>query len=318
MKFGKGQNLTEYTLPIVLVVIASGAMLFGPNLANTMLGQINNANSGELEGKSIRIKSLGDVNKIPGVVIPQDNEFSNLPGKSYTVTLSNGQTVSLNMADPEAVAEIMGGNGITGNSLSALDQLIEDLRTKDPSDPKIPMLSALSEKGRTIRDLQALIEAKLPPGGFENPEARTHFYDTTTIHYNGEDIPISSIAGKLNWFYNDHPDYNTNHQELAYEANLLFYDGYKPDAGHDPTAPINQFMDQLSAIRNSDLFQDPAMKSLVNEVLAKQIFLSSVQTLFAPTKADVVTLVERTGISSDKLCKVSSAVSCDADSNPSG
>lgn len=307
MKCNSGQNIVEYALPLALIVVITGAWLTVPGLF------VSHSFNGSLQGKTLMIQPLGTIsssNITEGMV----NSYQETTGRPMQLTMRDGQTLSLRLREPEIVAEAQGGNGITENALATLDQLIAELTALNPDDPKIPMLSQLSSHGHEIKDLQAAIEARFPPGGFEDADERTAFFQNKTIQYHGQEIPIVSVIGKLNWFFNDHPDYNTRVNEFAYEANESFFKNYRPDPKNDPTAPINRFMDQLSVIRNSQLFQDPAMKTMVDDILARQIFLSSGQTLFAPTKRDVQTLVNRTHLNSDNLCSLSRYVSCSPNS----
>jgi hypothetical protein len=309
MQKASGQQIAEYVLPLGLIVVMGGVLFSATSLPDLLRQQMGNALSADGDGGAMRVRAMGTLSN--GMMPPAlATEWSHLPSKVLTATLADGTEVNLQLANPEAVAETSGGRGITQNALSALDLLIEQLRQQDPEDPRIPPLAELSKRGHVIGDLQALIESTYPPEGFANGKARTDFYQTQTIEFNGQVMTIMAAGGQLNYYYGINEKFNEGRDELVYEPNNGFYENYKSKKSDNHDAPVISFMNQLEAIRGSDLFKDPTMKALINDVLARQIYMSSVQTLFAPTHEDVVTLVKKTKIGSDNICRVSRFVSC--------
>lgn len=305
-----GSQLAEYVLPLSLIVVMGGVLFSATSLPDLLRQQMGNTLFAEQDGGAIKVRAMGTLSDGMNNPAAFLSEWSHLPSNVLTATLADGTEVNLQLAHPEAVAETSGGRGVTQNALSALDLLIEQLRQQDPDDPRIPPLAELSSRGHVIGDLQALIESTYPPQGFANGKERTHFYNTQTIEFNGQVMTIMEAGGQLNYFYDQNQKFNEGRDELIYGANNTFYETYKGKSTRNDDAPVISFMNQMEEIRGSELFKDPTMKALINDVLARQIYMSSVQTLFAPTHEDVVTLVKKTRLGSDNICKVSRFVKC--------
>lgn len=303
----KGQNLTEFILPASITLVTVGILVSGTPLLDAMFQALNGSVNGEQQGKTIQVKALGSLSS---PVVSQDVPFPSLSGKIMTFTLANGQQISINLADPEAVAEVAGGNGVTGNALSALDQLIAQLTEANPEDPKIPPLAELSRRGHLIQEMQALVEGQFPPEGFKSPSQRDKFLAETTVTFQGKEMALIDVVRQLNYFYYSSSDSYYKSGNMVNSLVPVIYEHYKPREKDDPNVPIISFMNQLHEIRHSDQFQDPAMQALVNEILAKQIFVSAEQTIYTPTKEQVGELVEDTEVNSKRICKLSKFHNC--------
>jgi hypothetical protein len=70
-------------------------------------------------------------------------------------------------------------------------------------------------------------------------------------------------------------------------------------------------MIQMNAMRDSSVLKnDPVLHTLVNDILANQIYYSSVNTLYAPDKDSVDRLQEKSETRSEDLCNVSRYIEC--------
>jgi hypothetical protein len=192
--------------------------------------------------------------------------------------------------------------------------LIKELREKNPEDARIPVLAELSARGHKIKAAQALLTSKFPPGGFKDSRERNDFLKNTRVVFEGKEQSLLDLAGQMNWFYNRSKEHNRHADEYAYGANPGFYENYRTESQNDPDALINRFMDQMVTVRNSSVMDDPAIGALVDDVLAKQIYLSSTQTLFVPTKEDSVKLVDKTKMGANFICKISRFIQCGGES----
>lgn len=309
-----GQNMVEFALPAMIIGIGVLSVMMNPAWVTAFQGEFASNNKATMDNRRLVSESYAHIS---GTNLAGEYMFPNVAGQEMTVPLSNGKSLKLNFKNPEDLVEVTGNDGLTTNALMALDQLIAQLTAQNPDDPKIPVLKELSKRGYAIRDAQTLIQQMLPPGEFESLDARTAFMKGHTVNFQGQDYTLQELAGQMNWFYQKNPTYNEHARELAYGANNGgFFEGYNPnerDNVEHSDALIIQFMNQLDTVRNDPGFSGAdgqTVQALVNDVLAKTVFLSSVQTLFVPTKADQSTLVEKTDLSSRSICHFSRFASC--------
>lgn len=317
-----GQSLTEYSLVIGLVILGAtgGLMLLGQNVSTQMQSSLAIAGN-----PSPLVASSGNNNLQP-LSAASGNPFANFPGKTITLDLGEGRVLNLNYANPPAVAESVGGNGVTENALAALDQMIAQLKTLDPDNPVISDLVALSKEGHSIKFVQRAIEAKFPAEGFPDNESRYKFVTDPT---NTITLPNGQVMTMLDAM--DSLSFNNGRSVAKEQKNALFYRNadYQADLesvktdffigsfnnregySYSDENPIARFINQVKAVEANAFVQShPALKTLVVETLSQDIYLSSNHTHLAPNKADVKQLAETTRENANQICTQASSASC--------
>lgn len=304
-----GQNLSEYLLPLALVGIIGIVSL------SSIAGNLNGMFTNMIGTAKKPISSPGNTNAPANSV---SNPFPNLPGKLVTVDLGNGKSITLNIANPQAVAESTGGYGVTENSLAVIQQLIDQLKEQGEDPAKIAELEKLALAGQKIKDLQKQIEAKFPAEGFATAQARFDFLrdPANSIVVDGKTISLLMASYQLSpgilntqesTVENDLRDYN--HFSAYYNDNY----GGKYDLNYRDTfndGPVSLFLKQLSTVESSGILNNPALKQLVKEELSTQIYNAAIQTTQVPTRAQVGALVEITRNSSNDICSLSNTITC--------
>lgn len=224
-----------------------------------------------------------------------------------------------------AVAEAAGGNGVTENALSVLDQMIAQLQEQGVDPAKIAQLEKLSQAGHKIKAIQKQIEAKCLQQGFKNDLERYNFLNNpaNSIVVNGKTMKLLDAArllslegsssvytsATLKEIYIHHGD--SISLKSNYDYSLAHFEA-GPLSAYDniEVPPIFNFMLQLREVENSGLLSNPTLSRLVKEDLSRQIFNSSDQTLLVPTHSDVAALVQTTQTSSNAICSLANAVTC--------
>lgn len=333
----KGQNIGEYGIAFGLIVVVSIAILglIGSNVSDLFTGSIKKKSPAQSA-------SATSNSGAPAVALASGNlPFSNLPGKLVQVDLGDGKSLRLSYADPVAVAEAAGGNGVTENALAVLEQTIAQLREQGEDEAKIAELEKLAMAGHQIKDLQKLFESKFPPKGFANNQEKYDFLldSANSIEIDGKRMTLMEAAPllngstlgssilkltscngeKVNTCYGAYDTYlrrndlvQSNDSELFALMKDAYFaqDNFEITFNASASGPIGKFVQQLRKVESTGLFSNPALKSLIRDDLSRQIYNSSFQTYMVPTKADVGALVEVTRTNSNDICTASNAVSC--------
>lgn len=302
----RAQSLNEYILPIALVGLVGivSLSLMGGNLNELFNGMI------DTKKKPVVVQNT-TIEAFPGNGLESnaDVPFANLPGKKIQVDLGNGKTLHLNMADPVAVAEASGGNGVTENALAVIQQIITQLREQGEDEAKIAELEKLALAGQKIKTLQQQIEAKFPKEGFVDNQARFDFLinPVNNIVVDGQETTLLKASASLSYNYDFSNDYDGHYDSyFYYSGNDYYFDDYN----YDRLGVLTDFRRQLQKVESSILLSNPALKHLVKEDLSIQIFNSSAQTIQAPTQAEVGALVRRTRNHSNDICTLSASATC--------
>jgi hypothetical protein len=227
------------------------------------------------------------------------------------------------MSDPAQIPETSGGSGMTHNAWAALDSIITQLEvSSNGTDPAIGPLRELANRGKKIRDIQALIESTFPPEGFPDAGARSQFLRSHNITLDGQTVSLQSALDKLSAFGIDSTSFysfdpNTNETPPQAERiresynNLMsngVSDGSMLSQGQNPY--LYDFMMQYQQVKNLGLLADPTLNDLITNVLAKQIYVSSMSTKHAGAKTELVNLVNVTGTGANGICQLSNATDC--------
>ncbi len=312
-----GQSVTEYILPACLVGLAVLAIWQTLDVGNLFQTAFSNSNNGQMVQRQLQVNAFASGVQ-SGTLADQSGGFfppgwENIAGKDYVFTLADGVTYRVPTKNPEDLFEVAGFDGQTQNALATLDAFIAQLMAIDPEgdDPRIPELKELSKRGHRIADAQALLESMLPPGGFDKARDRFAFLEKTPVMFEGKQVTLLDVAGSLNFYYGLDGNFNRANEELIVSANKTFWERSEPNSRMDHSNPINSFMIQMNAMRDSSVLKnDPVLHTLVNDILANQIYYSSVNTLYAPDKDSVDRLQEKSETRSEDLCNVSRYIEC--------
>jgi hypothetical protein len=336
---------------VAIVSVASLAML--GNWASGLLGgAIQTGQTTPMDGnQSMSDSSLSSFAGLPGDVAGtrggSDSESNRLRGRAYTgtlpppktyeVTLGDGRTLRVSLSDPAQIAETAGGSGITHNALAALDNIILQLEQQsEGTDPAIGPLRELAERGRKIRDVQAMIESQFPPEGFKTTSEKIEFMRANYINLNGNRISLLAAANQLNFegYYagtmglrvtpssRNTPSTGSGKRGLITRADQarnvyeLFLDNRTvalTDAdGLDSQKSLylRDFMTQYYTVKDQGILDDPVMNQLITDVLGRQIFMSSLSTREVATQAELKNLVTVTGAGAKGICNLSNTRNC--------
>lgn len=304
-----GQNLAEYSIVIGLVALVSmGALaLFGQSISQGLGDTLAFGQSGNPAGSGL--ENTPQLN--------QGNPFPDLPGKRITIDLGNGKSLTLNYADPVAVAESSGGNGVTENALAVIKQMVAQLREQGEDEAKIVELEKLALEGQKIKSLQQQIEAKFPKEGFASVNERFNFVKdpANSIVVEGKEMTLLDASSVLSFtLTSDTYDSDLYQYLYNYNQNNTYTDSNYYKISHSlyygKAGPLYDYMQQLLKVEDSGLLSNPVLKSLVKDDFSRQIFYSSNQTFIAPTQAEVGALVKTTRTSSNNICALSNSVTC--------
>lgn len=313
MKPTPGQSLTEYALPILLLVVASGVIFQATSFLPAMNSNIGQTANGVVQNNRLLISTMGTLPK--GTVITPEDPFASVPGQQVSFTLADGKQYSLTMKNPEDLVVVSGGNGTTNNSLAMLDSLIAQMVANDPEgeDPRIPELKELSARGHRIADAQKLLQDNLPAEKFQRPDDRWDYLTSHFVTFEGKQISLLELGGSLNYYYGLNPSFVRYNSKPAFSVMPVWYTTYNSKIPKDTNNPINSFMSQMESLRKSNILKDDqTLSTLVNDVLSNQIFYSAENTFYAPTVEDVQQLVHDTRTDSGQLCKLSRFINCQA------
>lgn len=329
MKTVFGQSITEYSLVIGIV----GLALIGSTslLGTTLQGQLSNALSvSTVSGTPGLMNPASPPVTSPPVtsLMPLNIPFANLPGQTVTLTLGNGKPLNLIYPNPEAVADAAGNNGVTENALGVLDQVIAQMTTIEIPPQQIEALRKLSEEGHKIQAIQKAIDAALPQGANALPDDAKAHYDYLANNFidildpqTNAPLHISLLdAGNMvnSVGYTTPGDFDAFYSFINQQNNVsniaYFYDHYTAAELKNAAPQSNQlkaFLAQLQVVKDSGILSaNPALNSLVKDDLARQIFLSSSKTVFAPDKAQAVALTKTTQVKSNNICSLSGTSTC--------
>lgn len=308
-----GQSLNDYFLPLALVGVVGivSLSLIGSNLSDLFSNMIG-------KKKNTAVAATANAAAVPtNALTSQTNtSLSNLPGQTVTINLGNGKSLKLDYADPVAAAESAGGNGVTENALAVLQQVINQLREQGEDETKVAALEKLAQEGHKIKNLQKQIEDLFPTKGFSDQESRYAFLidPANSIIVDGQSMTLMQAASSLH-----HYNYTFTNEEDRFKLNAENYTKFNYDNSFETydynnlsneSTRINSFMAQLQAVENSGLLDNPALKRLVKEELARDIFTSSSQTYAAPNKTEVAALVKTTRNSSNNICTLANSATC--------
>lgn len=306
MRFQTGQNLTEYSLVLAAVSVAAIVALtsMGSNVSDMFSNMITHRSASSAQPPA----GGGTPTSGGGLAL---SPFANLPGKNIVVDLGDGTKVNYFMANPEAVAEAAGGNGVTGNALAALDQVIAQLKEQGQSETSIAELEALSRKGHDIQALQKLIEDNFPERDFASFDERRYAFSTTTVEMPDKtQSNVYELAKSLSDIIHPDDNYYSYHGQLYNEGTNHDFAFQRFDKSWNTGNLLTDFRNQLQRVEDLGILNNSTLKSLIKDDLSRQIFLSSQQTLFAPTKEDVKNYVGITKMSSNGICQVANSVTC--------
>lgn len=313
----KGQSITEYILPIGLVGLVAVGLWQTLDAGALFQTAFSSTNNGQMVQRQLQVNAFASGIQSDSLTAQSGGFFppgwENIPGKDYVFTLADGVTYRVPTKNPEDLFEVAGFDGQTQNALATLDAFIAQLMANDPEgdDPRIPELKELSKRGHRIAAAQALLESMLPPGGFDKAKDRYDFLENTPVMFEGKQTNLLELAGSLNYFYNLNESFNRANEQLIISANQTFWKRSEPNSRMDHNNPINSFMIQMNDMRDSPILkQDPVLHTLVNDILANQIFYSSVNTLYAPDKQSVDRLQTETETRSEDLCHLSQHIEC--------
>ncbi|MBY0406002.1 MAG: hypothetical protein K2X66_19015 [Cyanobacteria bacterium] len=322
-KFKPGQSLSEYALPIALVSLIGivSLSLLGNTLSDmftNLVTQKNNTGIVAIKPPS-KFQNSGGNNTLTAT---SNIPFANLPGKIVQMNLSNGKSMTLNFANPVAVADSVGGNGVTENAVALLQQIAQQLRDQGEDPNKIAELEKLAQYGQKIKDLQKQVEAKFPKEGFKSTVDRFNFLinPANSIMVEGKETTLLDASSLLS-SYNGTPDYFPKNSFQNYDVKFVSsnsnqkYDGiyanyFRSNRETTEKTPLVNFMNQLQKVENSGLLSNPQLKQLVKDDLSFQIFNSANQTVRMPTKSDVSELVKITRVGSNDICTLAKSTLC--------
>jgi Flp pilus assembly pilin Flp len=200
-----GQALPEYSLALGLItLVAIGSLIGLSGSINDLFSNMVSVSGGNKPTVKTALSGATSLPQVPvpAVLTPVSNgtALANLPGKIMTVDLGNGRSIQINAADFKAAAETMGPNGVSGNALSILDQVVQQLKEQgDSSDQAvIQKVAQLSKLGHKLANVQALFQQGAGNQTFENAQTRNQFYDVTKIPLgpNGPETSLSELYYK--------------------------------------------------------------------------------------------------------------------------
>ncbi|MBY0404618.1 MAG: hypothetical protein K2X66_12015, partial [Cyanobacteria bacterium] len=324
-----GQSLSEYVLPISLVSLLGivGLSLLGNNLSTLFTNTISTKqNPGMITRNAPSIpQNVGGNNPLTA---SSNIPFSNLPGKMIQMNLNDGKSLTLNYADPVAVADSAGGNGVTENALAILKQIAQQLREQGEDETKVVALEKLAQYGQKIKEIQKQVEAKFPEGRLEVDIDRFNFLTNpdNNILVDGKEMSLLEASAMLTTFENNDRNIkldtfdaysslftSNKNNAITYNARMNFNSfntTYTPTPNQTTSSPLINFMAQLKTVEDTGLLQNTLLKQLVRDDLSFQIFNSSNQTVKVPTKFELSELVQRTRNNANDLCSLAKSVTC--------
>ncbi|MBY0404851.1 MAG: hypothetical protein K2X66_13200 [Cyanobacteria bacterium] len=250
-----GQALPEYSLALGLITLVAIGSLMG------LSGQLNDlfSNMFSVSGssKSAVKTNLSGTTSLPQVSLPSlqlspvsnGSALANLPGKIITVDLGNGRSIQINAADFKAAAETMGPNGVSGNALSILDQVVQQLKEQgDSSDQAvIQQVAQLSKLGHKLANVQELFQQGAGERTFENAQTRNQFYDVTKIPLgpNGPQTSLSDLYYK--YLYVENRDSLNQVGTIPKKGRGAYYDAGIPIGSSFNQTQILSYFDKTYA-----------------------------------------------------------------------
>lgn len=265
MHINKGNGLTEYLLPSVLLgLVIFSSVLVWMNSGDQSMRVAYQATESKIEGQ-LNLKPMG-VNPVL---------------RTQTFDLGNGKTITLNSfpQDLMALIETEGSNGTTDKLLTSLNELIDKLVAEGQLDPntEAPLIRDLASKGYRLADNQKKLEElvqfcqgkaadctyNLIYSSQASPIYKQAFLNTSffsKIDPNPENIrsgiPLTNqTAAGLNQFFENHLDFIQNEATSTYQGdvrnNLLL--------GKD----IHEFVAAMSNV-NQRLNDRPGVQSIIS------------------------------------------------------
>lgn len=158
IQFRPANSLVEYILPIALVVIGSGTLLFALNAPDQIKNVVKGSNNGEFAGKQLIVKGSGEMNasKIPPELRKAylaANGNASIEGE--TLCIHGSYCLTVPTIAGGAVAEVDGGLG--GTTVKKLAQSLLDLaqQLESAGYPRdlISTIRELANKGHEQGDL---------------------------------------------------------------------------------------------------------------------------------------------------------------------
>lgn len=328
----KGQSLTEYALALGLVGIAAiGSMVL---LGNSVQLGMNSVFGGPSASTRPASPSGNPITATPTIALPA--QFASLTGSSEQITLANGKTLNFTSLNPMEVLDVSGGNGLSEAALFQLQQIIKELKEKDPTNPVIAALEELARRGTNVSTLQQGVLAArgnrppLPeeglPIGFTQAEPQF-------VTLNGEQIPLANALTELNTIQN--LTYASGPYQPGEEAAIVGQaqseylqnqiqdlENYGGIGGVQITNPfpgvemgvqqmgnedtkINNFLEQYSiAAATPSLQENPQLAQKIKE-LSSQIVISANTTSNQIPTEQLKSLVQTTTTSTANICNLS-------------
>ncbi len=333
MRYSAGQSVTEYTVIFGLVVIGAVVAL-GP-LGNTLSGLFTQSNNTLAPGMTQMVSLLqAPAANGPGTAAPEVTATT-LPGGSstlsnVTIDLGNGKSLTFEYREPSALVEPAGGNGevVTLYQTDLLRQLAQQLLDADAiSETEFQDLAELAMRGDRIGRIQAAIEGAAPPGGYGYAFDELGYTPLNeTIVLDGKAMTVRDAFTELGFYNPNTPPsadgvYSVNGEMLngieyqRQQVNNLYKHYLSIATAEGASRPSGSasgdFLMQLKVVQESSAFENPAIQGLVEEYLAKNIFLSAHMTSsWRDTNRGETYFSDVTDTNARGICDLSNTTQC--------
>jgi hypothetical protein len=294
-----GQALMEYTLPLGLIALLSGVVIWGLNVAEPLAHLLSGTLKGNQAGTLLVIQPFG---LVPNP--PMSQPAPPFQTKTLNMTLANGAVINIsgypaNMAES---FETAGGAGTTTYLSAKLEELAQKLLDAGQiNDEQYNSLIQLANSGYGVAELQDAIKNNMPSTISGDPMYSSDFAYNATIVIPWKPQGLVVCSGCT---LDDGTPFYLG--EAVQNLRWMTVDGGPTTISPDTDPMFKGFMihdliGKYKAVRDDNLLTDPVIASVVQD-LVSTIAWSSDATQYADSPSELGERYNTTVNSSGGIC----------------